>query len=392
MALGFVKSGEPWDTQVVWGHSLGEGTTARIATCEGLQPHGEQDLNRPTANSDCAMMLRRACLMLAVSTLLLPALPSPAGTLSIGRPVIQNNQYTFPVNLQGNAEGVAALDFRLAYDPAVFSPVSAQIGTSGATAQKQVSSNVAEPGEFIVVMMGFNQNVVEPGTVVQVVLEKIGEPADGQSELLINEPTMATYEGVEIDSSGQARVVKFGEENAEDEVAEESPATEPDKNVESPESPGEAEPEPGARPTGSFKFIVAEPTENKDKATTGTAAAGSSAGGLAASAESPRGSGSHESAATTELPPGNGSKPSTETGEESMVLAGKTSSLSSRNRAAEGEASAALIPSTDAVPAAATAPLEEESGNRGVLFVTLLAVVIALPVTALLGLKALRKN
>ena len=75
-----------------------------------------------------------------------------------------------------------------------------------------------------------------------------------------------------------------------------------------------------------------------------------------------------------------------------MVLAGKTSSLSSRNRAAEGEASAALIPSTDAVPAAATAPLEEESGNRGVLCVTLRAVVIALPVTALLGLKALRKN
>ncbi len=348
-------------------------------------------LNRPTANSDCTTRWHRTCLMLAAS-FLLPLQISHAGTLSIGRPVIQNNQYTFPVNLQGNAEGVAALDFRLAYDPAVFSPVSAQIGTSGATAQKQVSSNVAEPGEFIVVMMGFNQNVVEPGTVVQVVLEKIGEPTNGQSELLINEPTMATYEGVEIDSSGQARVVKFGEENPEDEGAEEPPSVEPNKDAESPESPTEAEPEPGARPAGSFKFIVAEPTENKDKAAPSNAAAGNPAGGPAVPAESPTGSGDRESAVTAELPQGNGSKPSTETGEESMVLAGKTSPLSTRDRAADGEASAALIPSTDVVPAPAMAPLEEESGNRGVLFVTLLAVVIALPVSAFLGLKALRKN
>ncbi|MBL7646875.1 MAG: hypothetical protein JNK74_11870 [Candidatus Hydrogenedentes bacterium] len=338
------------------------------------------------------MMPRRARLMLAASALVLSSLPSPAGTLSIGRPVVQNNQYTFPVNLQGNAEGVAALDFRLAYDPAVFSPVSAQIGASGATAQKQVSSNVAEPGEFIVVMMGFNQNVVEPGTVVQVVLEKIGEPANGQSELQINEPTMATYEGVEIDSNGQARVVKFGEENQAEEVAEESPAEEPNNDAERPESPTEAEADPGARPAGSFKFIVAEPTENKDKAATSKAAAGSSAGGLAVASESPTGSRGGESTATTELPPGNGPKPSTETGEESMVLAGKTASLSSRRSAAEDEASAALIPSTDGVPAPAATPLEEESGNRGVLFVTLLAAVIALPVAAFLGLKALRKD
>jgi hypothetical protein len=329
--------------------------------------------------------------MLAVS-LLLPLQISHAGTLSIGRPVIQNNQYTFPVNLQGNAEGVAALDFRLAYDPAVFSPVSAQIGTSGATAQKQVSSNVAEPGEFIVVMMGFNQNVVEPGTVVQVVLEKIGEPTNGQSELLINEPTMATYEGVEIDSSGQARVVKFGEESAEDEGAEEPPSVEPNKDAENPESPAEAEPEPGARPAGSFKFIVAQPTENKDKAATSIAAAGNPAGGPAAPVDSPSGGGDDETAATTGLPAGGGSGPSADTREESMVLAGKTSPLNAGEGDEAGAASAALVPSVDAVPAPATAPLDEGSGNRGVLFVTLLVVVIALPVSAFLGLKALRKN
>lgn len=349
-------------------------------------------LNRPTAYSDCTTRWHRCGLMLAVSSLLLPLQFSHAGTLSIGRPVVQNNQYTFPVNLQGNAEGVAALDFRLAYDPAVFSPVSAQIGTSGATAQKQVSSNVAEPGEFIVVMMGFNQNVVEPGTVVQVVLEKIGEPANGQSELLINEPTMATYEGVEIDSNGEARVVKFGEGNPEDEGAEEPPSVEPNKDAESPESPAEAEPEPGARPAGSFKFIVAEPTENKDKAALSTAAAGNPAGGPVARVDSPAESGGSETAVAMDLPPGSGSARSPETGEESMVLAGKTSPLNAGERGEDGEASAALVPSMDAVPAPATAPLDEGSGNRGVLFVTLLAVVIALPVSAFLGLKALRKN
>ncbi len=332
--------------------------------------------------------------MLTASILLLPILASHGGTLTIGRPVIQDNQYTFPVNLQGNAEGVAALDFRLAYDPAVFSPVSAQTGTSAATAQKQVSSNVAEPGEFIVVMMGFNQNVVEPGTVVQVVLEKIGEPANGQSELLINEPTMATYEGVEIDSNGEARVVKFGDETPEDKGAEEPPAADTDKDADSPELPAEADAEPGAQPTGSFKFIVAEPTENKAKATKASTPAGKSTGNPQAPTASPLGDGNggNGAAGTTELPPGSGTGESTDNGNESLVLAGKTSSLNAGNGAEVGETSAALVPSADAVPTPETTALVEESGNRGVLFVTLLAVVIALPVTAFLGLKALRKN
>lgn len=148
-------------------------------------------------------------IVVSIGLLALLSVPLPAGTLRLGPPVVRNNQYTFPVYLQGNANGVAALDFRLAYDPAVFSPVSASSGASAVQAQKQISSNVAEPGEFVVVMMGFNQNSVRPGEVVALVMEKIGEPADGQSTLRINEPTMATIEGVEIDSNGLARTVRF---------------------------------------------------------------------------------------------------------------------------------------------------------------------------------------
>jgi hypothetical protein len=337
-------------------------------------------------------MWRRTRVILTASVLILPLLPSAAGTLSIGRPVVQNNQYTFPVNLQGNAEGVAALDFRLAYDPAVFSPVSAQIGTSAATAQKQVSSNVAEPGEFIVVMMGFNQNVVEPGTVVQVVLEKIGEPANGQSELLINEPTMATYEGVEINSNGEAHVVKFGDEGGE---TEEPPAVTPNKEEDRPEPTVDGEPatEPDTQPAGSFKFIVAEPTENKARDLTKSAAAGNSTGNPALpTASGPGGAGPRETTPTTSLPPGSGPEQSAEPREDSMLLAGKISPVNTGDRAEASEASAALVASGGATSAVATAPLDEGSGNRGVLFVTLIAVAFALPLAAFLGLKALRKN
>lgn len=149
-----------------------------------------------------------------------------AGTLQLGDPVVSDNRYTFPVLLQGDGEEVAALDFRLGYDPSVFSPVSAQSGPTALQAQKQVSSNVPAPGEFVVVLMGFNQNAVASGEVVQVVLEKIGEPASGSTVLRIAEPTLATNVGIEVDSRGVGRTIRFSEpdrENAKPEADEKSP-------------------------------------------------------------------------------------------------------------------------------------------------------------------------
>lgn len=312
-----------------------------------------------------------------------------AGTLSLGKPVVQNNQYTFPVNLQGNAGGVAALDFRLSYDPAVFSPVSAHSGNSAVVAQKQVSSNVTEPGEFVVVMMGFNQNEVQPGTVVQLVLEKIGEPANGQSELLIAEPTMATYEGVELESNGQASVVRFGEEKTDEEMTE-VPA--PVDEETDPDSPVEAEnddPDLGSKPTGSFRVIAAEETEHKKKLP-GTAS-GSAAAPIPSRSAGPSGSAREPESDPVNLPPGNvpdsatgGAAPTTVASEPQLGLTG-----GGRADGALDGPNGSVNATSAASPELAPQPVGE-SGNRGMLFATLLMVAVALPVSAFLILKMLR--
>lgn len=315
---------------------------------------------------------------------------APAGTLSVGTPVVRNNQYTFPINLQGEGEGVAALDFRLAYDPAVFAPVTAQTGTSAVTAQKQVSSNVAEPGEFVVVMMGFNQNVVQPGTVVEVVLEKIGEPQSGQSELLIAEPTMATHEGVEIDSSGLARVVKFGKEaEANQEETTPPPADTADDGTKTPEAPAENPDDTGGKPAGGIRFIVAEQTENKARKTLrapepgrvgsgntpGLATTTPSAAGGTTSAELP--AGDKGSSITTASPP---PAPATASAPPASVASGGDGTpITDASLASES-------PSTQSP----TQPAGEPAGNRSILFVTLALVAIVLPITAVLYFKVLR--
>ena len=51
-----------------------------------------------------------------------------AGTLHVGAPTIDGHDYSFPILLSGDVEQVAALDFRLHYDPEVFEPVSAATG------------------------------------------------------------------------------------------------------------------------------------------------------------------------------------------------------------------------------------------------------------------------
>lgn len=195
-----------------------------------------------------------------LGALALLALPALASTLRLGEPAIQGNQYTFPVYLQGDNPGVAALDFRLAYDPAVFSPVSAQAGPSAAGAQKQVSSNVAAPGEMIVVMMGFNQNTVSGGQVAEIVLQRVQNPSSGSSVLRINEPTMATAEGEAITSRGLARTVRFDEskESRDDRAGRETENTPTDPQA-TDRGPG-AGTDPGRnnRPPSPFPIIIAD--------------------------------------------------------------------------------------------------------------------------------------
>jgi len=145
------------------------------------------------------------CLVVAVSA------GVSAGTLSIGAPIVENNQYTIPIVLGGTGEaGVAALDFRLAYDPAVFSPVAAMPGPAALGANKAVSANVAGPGDYKVVMMGFNQATVGSGEIARIVMERIGDPAPGGSRVAITEPTLATAGAVELPVQGSARTLIQG--------------------------------------------------------------------------------------------------------------------------------------------------------------------------------------
>lgn len=218
---------------------------------------------------------------IALSVLLgLVSLAATAATLRLGPPEVSANQYRFPVYLQGNADGVAALDFRLAYDPAVFSPVSAHSGPSAASAQKQVSSNVSSPGEFVVVMMGFNQNAVAPGEVIQIVLEKIHDPAEGQSILRIAEPTMATVDGTEIDSRGLARTVQFGQPKDQEETEDEP------SGDEVPTDTGEPEDDPADGPAvrdGALSRVPGGPPYLiAGRAGRSTVPAGSNSGGAVA--------------------------------------------------------------------------------------------------------------
>ena len=219
--------------------------------------------------------------------LVLASMPALSATLRLGPPEISQNQYRFPVYLQGNSDGVAALDFRLTYDPAVFAPVSTHSGASATSAQKQVSSNVASPGELVVVMMGFNQNSVAPGEVISIVLEKIHEPADGQSLLRIAEPTMATVDGTQIDSRGLARTVKFGQRKDGEEAESEGPAS-----PEAPETPADNPDADGATPRGGLlrdaggvPYVIAGRAGRE--ATAGAGPAGATAGPGATAPKSP---------------------------------------------------------------------------------------------------------
>lgn len=140
-----------------------------------------------------------------------------AETLTLGAPTVEENRYVFPVELRASGE-VAALDFRLRYDPAVFRPITADRGAMAVAADKLVTGNVPRPGEFKVVMMGLNQTQVQSGEVARLTLERIGN-AEG-AELAIESPTLATPQGEAIAADGSSQ--RLGGEAGE----EQPPASE----------------------------------------------------------------------------------------------------------------------------------------------------------------------
>ena len=119
-----------------------------------------------------------------------------------GKPRVESDRYEVPIYLNGAGNDVAALDFSLAYDPAVFQPVGISPGAAASAAGKLVTANLPEPGKYIVVMMGFNQTPVANGEVARIVLERVGTAPQGETRLTVKDPTLSTREGVELPAEG----------------------------------------------------------------------------------------------------------------------------------------------------------------------------------------------
>lgn len=164
---------------------------------------------------------------------ILASLGAYAGVLNVGNPTVEDNLYTVPILLNSGPDSVAALDFRLQYDPAVFRPVSAMAGLAAQQANKIVTANMPVEGEYIVVMMGLNQTTLETGEVARVFFERLTSPDAGQSRIEIIEPTLATLEGTEIPVSANGLTVRFAGRDLENDsdaskerpAESESPAT-----------------------------------------------------------------------------------------------------------------------------------------------------------------------
>lgn len=186
-----------------------------------------------------------------------------AGTLRVGVPEVNGNQVVLPVLLEGDTgAGVAALDFTLNYDPAVFTPVRAEASEAAQAARKQVESNEVSPGNYVVMMFGMNQTTLNGGQVAEIVLNKKNQPASNQSDISIEQTTFASIEGAEIESSGSSQTVTFppppiddGDNNPppanENPPPDDSPAETPKPTipVDTPDTPAPAVPgTPGGAP------------------------------------------------------------------------------------------------------------------------------------------------
>lgn len=123
------------------------------------------------------------------------------GTLQIGAMKVEGDQVTIPVLLGGDVgAGVAAMDFRVTYNPEVLQPLTAVPGSAAAQAQKRVLANMGAPGEYVVVMMGMNQTTCNAGEVANVVLRRV-PGSDKNMGLGLSRATLSAADGSPIPST-----------------------------------------------------------------------------------------------------------------------------------------------------------------------------------------------
>lgn len=138
--------------------------------------------------------------LMLLGFLLATATAQGSGTLQLGEPIVEQDRITIPVVLGGDLSGgVSAMDFRFRYNPKAVQPVSVVAGTAAQSADKRVMSNLRTPGEYAVVMMGFNQTACGPGEAIRIVLQRLQGP-DQKWDLSLSDPAMSSVDGRLIES------------------------------------------------------------------------------------------------------------------------------------------------------------------------------------------------
>jgi len=138
--------------------------------------------------------------LIVLGFLLATATAQGSGTLQLGEPTVEQDRITVPVVLGGDLSGgVSAMDFRFRYNPEALQPVSVVAGTAAERADKRVMSNQRTPGEYAVVMMGFNQSSCGSGEAIRIVLQRLQGP-DQKWNLSLSDPTMSSVDGRLIES------------------------------------------------------------------------------------------------------------------------------------------------------------------------------------------------
>lgn len=158
--------------------------------------------------------------LMLLGFLLATATAQGSGTLQLGKPTVEQDRITIPVVLGGDLSGgVSAMDFRFRYNPEAVQPVSVVAGAAAEIADKRVMSNLRTPGEYSVVMMGFNQSSCGPGEAIKIVLQRL-QGADQKWNLSLADATLSSIDGRLIESQVLPSDIEASPENEEEEKEE----------------------------------------------------------------------------------------------------------------------------------------------------------------------------
>lgn len=178
-----------------------------------------------------------------------------AGSIQPGAVTVEEWECQVPLLLVGGESQVAALDFHLVFDPAVFEPVAAEPGPAALRAGKMVTANAAEPGRYIVVVLGLNQTPLEDGVAVVVLLRQIGGQDGGVTMVAVQQPTLASWDGKALPSEGGAVAVSLPDRKDTGE-GEDGPEGETPEGPSIPADPGD-KPSTGVQP-GQLATVAGE--------------------------------------------------------------------------------------------------------------------------------------